>query len=175
MLPYLFNGSGATNYGYHPRHSYGYGYSYGNRGLRNSNYFGQMMALSRLINDLNHLTKGSIVNASHTNRIRNDLMGVVSATGRPPIQTVHQLSMALVNALPSRSVPMLNTGQLARNLAVVMNGNGMNMMQIQHAIGNAQAVMHTSGVSQPGIQSVTHGLRMVASWGNPASPLAQIP
>jgi len=68
---------------------------------------------------------------------------------------------------------MMNTGQLARDLAVVMNGNGMNMMQIQHSIGNAQSIMRTSGVSQPGIQSVTHGLRMVASWGNPASPLAQ--
>ncbi len=66
-----------------------------------------------------------------TNRMRSDLMGVVSATGRPPVQTVHQLSMSLVNALPSRTVPMMNTGQLARDLAVVMNGNGMNMMQIQ--------------------------------------------
>jgi hypothetical protein len=134
-----------------------------------------MRALSRLINDLNHLSRGSIVNAGHANRIRNDLMGVVSATGRPPIQTVHQLSMSLVNALPSRTVPMMNTGQLARDLALVMNGNGMNMMQIQQAIGNAQSVMHSSGVSQRGIQSVTHGLRMVASWGNPASPLAQVP
>ena len=51
----------------------------------------------------------------------------------------------------------------------------MNIMQIQNAIGNAQSVLHSSGVSQPGIQAVTHGLRMVGSWGNPASPLAQIP
>jgi len=174
MLSSLSNGSGATNLGYHPRRYYGYGNVYGNRGI-NTNYFGQMRALSRLVNDLNQLSRGSVVNASHTMRIRSDLMGVVSATGRPPIQTVHQLSMSLVNALPSRTVPMMNTGQLARDLALVMNGNGMNIMQIQNAIGNAQSVLHSSGVSQPGIQAVTHGLRMVGSWGNPASPLAQIP
>jgi len=173
MLSNLANGSGTTNLSYHPRRYYGYGSVYGNRGIRNTNYFGQMRALSRLINDLNQLSRGSVVNGNHTTRIRSDLMGVVSATGRPPIQTVHQLSMSLVNALPSRTVPMMNTGQLARDLAVVMNGNGMNVMQIQHAIGNAQSVLHSSGVSQPGIQSVTHGLMMVASWGNAASPLAR--
>jgi hypothetical protein len=174
---YLSNGSGATNSGYgnRPRRYYGYGSVYANRGIRNSNYFGQMRSLSRLINDLNQLSRGTVVNANHTTRIRSDLLGVVSATGRPPIQTVHQLSMSLVNALPSRTVPMMNTGQLARDLAVVMNGNGMNMMQIQQAIGNAQSVMHSSGVSQPGIQSVTQGLRLVASRGNLASPLAQFP
>lgn len=174
---YLSGGSGATNNGYgnHTRRNYGYGRVYANRGIRNSNYFGQMRSLSRLINDLNQLSRGTVVNANHTTRIRSDLLGVVSATGRPPIQTVHQLSMSLVNALPSRTVPMMNTGQLARDLAVVMNGNGMNMMQIQQAIGNAQSVMHSSGVSQPGIQSVTQGLRMVASRGNLASPLAQFP
>jgi hypothetical protein len=88
---------------------------------------------------------------------------------------VHQLSTALVNALPKRNIPMLNTGQLARDLAVVMNGNGMSLMQIQQSIGSAQGVLHSSGVSQPGVQSVTEGLRMVASWGNPSNPLALIP
>jgi hypothetical protein len=176
MLPYLFNGSGATNpgYGYHPRRYYGYGSGYGNRVYRNSNYFGQMMALSRLINELNRLTKGAVIPGTQTNRLRNTLMGVTSGTAQPPIPTVHQLSTALVSALPSRTVPMMNTGQLARDLAVVMNGSGMNMMQIQHSVGNAQSIMRASGVSQPGIQSVTQGLRMVASWGNPASPLAQM-
>jgi hypothetical protein len=175
MLPYLFNHSGTTTYGFHPRHYYRYGNLYGAQSLYNANYFGQMRAISRLTNDLNSLTKGAVVNPGHINRIRNDLMEVVSATGRPPFQTVHQLSTALVNALPKRNIPMLNTGQLARDLAVVMNGNGMSLMQIQQSIGSAQGVLHSSGVSQPGVQSVTEGLRMVASWGNPSNPLALIP
>ena len=175
MLPYLFNGSGTTNYGYRPRHSYGYGNSYASRGLGNSNYFGQMRAISRLMNELNRMSKGSVVSPMQTNRLGNALMGVTSGMARPPAQTVQQLSMALGNALPTRSVPMMNTGQLARDLAVVMNGNGMNMMQIQNSIGNAQAVMHSSGVGMPGIQSVTHGLRMVATWATRASLGSECP
>ncbi len=68
----------------------------------------------------------------------------------------------------------MNTGQLARDLVMVMNGGGINGMQIQHAINNVHSVMRASGVSQTGIQSVTSALMMVARGGNLNNGMAQL-
>jgi hypothetical protein len=60
----------------------------------------------------------------------------------------------------------MNTGQLARDLMVVMNGSGNNMSQVQSAIGSAHSVLNMSGVHQQGIQTIVNDMGMVATWGN---------
>jgi hypothetical protein len=139
---------------------------YANR--NNSMYFAQMRRLSRLANDLNMLSRGTTANvsANMTSRIRGDLIGVVSGNGSPPYQTVHQLSADLVTHLPNRTTPMFNSGQLARDLMVVMNGSGNNMSQVESAIGSAHSLLNMSGVHAQGIQTIVNDMGMVATWGN---------
>jgi hypothetical protein len=55
---------------------------------------------------------------------------------------------------------------------VVMNARGQNMFQIQLAIESAHSVMNISGVNHQGIQKIASDMRMVASLGNAANPLA---
>ena len=148
---------------------------YGNRNYGNGNnsmYFAQMRRLSRLASDLNMLNRGAGTGASAnmTSRIRGDLMGVVFGNGTPPYQTVHQLAAGLVTHLPNRTTPMMNSGQLARDLMVVMNGSGHNMSQIESAIGSAHSVLNMSGVNAMGIQTIVNNMGMVATWGNGLMP-----
>jgi hypothetical protein len=140
--------------------------SYGNR--NNSMYFAQMRRLSQLANDLNRVSRGASGGVSNnmTARIRGDLIGVVFGNGTPPYQMVHQLSADLVSHLPNRTTPMINSGQLARDLMVVMNGSGHNMSQVQSAIGSAHSVLNMSGVHGQGIQTIVNDMGMVATWGN---------
>ena len=169
--PYGLPHYNPINYG---RHRY-YGSSYyGIRNNNNSMYFAQMRRVSRLANDLNTLNGGSGVSTNvaagvstnMTSRIRGDLIGVVVGNGTPPYQTVHQLAAGLVTHLPNRTTPMMNTGQLARDLMVVMNGSGNNVSQIQSAIGSAHSLLNMSGVHQQGIQTIVNDMGMVATWGN---------
>jgi len=144
---YGYSHYGLPNYGHR---SYGSRY-YANRGYGNRNnsmYFAQMRNLAGLPTTSNNLSRGSGVSTNMTSRIRGDLMGVVDGNGRPPYQTVHQLSVDLVGHLPNRTTPMINSGQLARDLMVVMNASGHNMSQIQNAIGSANSLMNMSGVNQ---------------------------
>jgi hypothetical protein len=140
--------------------------SYGDR--NNSMYFAQMRRLSRLANDLNMLGRGATAGVSSpmTSRIRGDLIGVVFGNGSPPYPMVHQLSTDLVVHLPNRTTPMFNSGQLARDLMVVMNGSGENMAQLESAIGSAHSVLNMSGVHAQGIQTIVNDMGMVATWGN---------
>ena len=61
---------------------------------------------------------------------------------------------------------MLNSSQLARDLMIVMNGNGANMGQVESAIGSAHSVLNMSGVHVQGIQTIVNDMGMVATWGN---------
>jgi hypothetical protein len=171
--PYGLPHYGVVSYG---RRYYG-SRLYGNRNYGNQNnsmYFAQMRRLARLSNDLNMLNKGSAVSANMISRIRGDLMGVVFGNGMPPYQTVHELSLDLVTHLPSRATPMFNSGQLARDLMVAMNGSGHNMSQIQSAIGSAHSLLNMSGVNRQGIQKIVTDMTMVASWGDGGNALTQL-
>jgi hypothetical protein len=151
---------------------------YGNRNYYNRNnsmYFSQMMRLSQLVNALNSLRPGLATNMSHTSRLQGVLMGVAMGNARPPAQAVNQLSMDLVMHLPNRTTPMMNTGQLARDLMIAMNGSGQNGGQVQNAISSANSVLNVSGVNQQGIQRIGNDMMMVASWGgNGIHPIARI-
>ena len=150
--------------------AYGYGNRYyGNQYYGNSNnsmYFAQMRRLSHLVNDLNSLTQGAAQSPAMTSRLHSDLMGVVVNNQRPPQQAVQQLSADLAGVLPTRTLPSMNTGQLAQDLMSVMNSGGQNMFQMQNAIASAQGIMSGSGVPQQGVQRVSSDLMMVGSWGN---------
>jgi hypothetical protein len=124
---------------------------------------------------LNSLMPGTAVTPAHTLRVQNALVGVSYGGLRPPLQSVGQLSTDLARVLPGRNIPLLNTSQLARDLEVVMNGSRQTGIQIQYAIGSAQNVMHGSGVPRQGILTLTSDMRAVASWGRMANMLAQIP
>ena len=82
---------------------------------------------------------------------------------RPSQQSVQQLSTDLATILPTRTVPMMNTGELAQHLMVVMNGGGQNMIQVQNSITGAQGIMSMSGVPQQGIQKISSDLMMVSN------------
>jgi hypothetical protein len=174
-----------TGYGYGHHRYFGVGYygianrnyygnSYANR--NNSMYFGQMRRLSQLSNDLSRLSNGAGAggaanagggfNGNMTSRIRGDLMGVVFSNGAPPYQTVHQLASDLVTHLPNRSTPMINSGQLAQALMVVMNASGQSGMQVEGAIGSAQSALNMSGVHGQGIQTIVGDMAAVATWGH---------
>ena len=166
--PYGLPHYSPINYG---RNRYNNSLSYGNRNYGNRNnsmYFAQMRRLSRLANDLNMLGRNTTagVSANMTSRIRGDLIGVVFGNGSPPYQMVHQLSTDLVAHLPNRTTPMINSGQLARDLMVVMNGSGTTCAQVQSAMGSAHSVLNMSGVHAQGIQTIVNDMGMVATWGN---------
>ncbi len=166
--PYGLPHYSPINYGRNRYNGAGY---YGNRtngNRNNSMYFAQMRRLSQLANDLSMLSRGGGVGVSSkmTSRIRGDLIGVVFGNGAPPYQMVHQLSMDLVTHLPNRTTPMINSGQLARDLMVVMNGSGHNISQIQSAVGSAHSVLNMSGVNARGTQTIVNDMGMVATWGN---------
>jgi hypothetical protein len=163
--PYSYGG-----YGYRNRY-YGSG-NYGN--TNNSMYFAQMRRLSRLVNDLNNLTRGSNMAPAMSSRLRSDLMGVVNNNRWPPQQSVQRLSVDLATILPTRSVPAMNTGELAQHLMVVMNGGGQNMFNSQNSIAGAQGIMSMSGVPQQGIQTISSDLMTVATWGNAGNGLNAI-
>jgi hypothetical protein len=138
-------------------------------------YFARMRRLARLINDLNTLTPGATASSFMPNRLRTDLMGLAYGSLRPPSPAVQRLSADLAGILPARTIPLLNTAQLARDMEVVMNGSQFGGPQILQAIGSAHAVMQISGVSPQGIQTLTSDLRAIGSWGNATNPVAAFP
>jgi hypothetical protein len=177
-MSHLYRGNAFTGSGaYNSRRYYGSGFGaryYGN-GM-NSQYFAQMRRLARLVTALDNLTVGSTTASQiHTSRLQSGLMGVVWGNPRPPGLAVHQLAAHIASTLPGRKIPMMNTGQLARDLAVVMNAPGHNIVQIHQSIGSAQSIMNESGVAHPGIQTISSDLRTVASAGNPMIALARVP
>jgi hypothetical protein len=158
---YLLHGSGYPHYGgYRPYRYYGYGSRYYGMGGA-SMYFARMRRLARLINDLDTLTPGTTAPPSMSSRLQGDLMGIAYGPWRPPLPAVQRLSADLVSILPRRTIPLLNTGQLARDLELVMNANRAGGPQVWQAIQSAQAVLQTSGVSPPGIRTITSDLRSV--------------
>ncbi len=157
--------------GYGGRRGYGgyggYGRGYGGYGNgNNSYYFAHMRAIARLANDLNGLSRGMTIATGRANRIRSDLMRVVYGGNSPPPAMVQQLSMDLTRILPTRTSPMMNTGQLARDLAVVMNGGREYSMQVQSAIGRAHSALRHAGVPNQGVQTLISDMMGVASVGN---------
>jgi hypothetical protein len=156
---YVYYPSVYGGYGYGNRY-YGNGY---NNNSNNSMYFAQMRRLSRLVSDLNNLTQGGNVAPAMSSRLHSDLMGLVTNNFRPSQQSVQQLSTDLATILPTRTVPMMNTGELAQHLMVVMNGGGQNMFQVQNSIAGAQGILSMSGVPQQGIQRISSDLAMVSS------------
>jgi hypothetical protein len=165
MLPFG-NATGVSMYqGYHAHRGYyggGYGRGYRGNGYRNSGLVnGRMRHLAKLVRDLNALTVGHVSNPNEQNILRNDLMAVTQGGFRPPSQAVQQLSGSLVNHLPTRKTPFLNTEQLALDLEVVMNGGRVTPTRVTHAISSAGSLLRTSGVPQGGVQAVTADLKSI--------------
>jgi hypothetical protein len=183
LMSHLYGGYGYSTYGgsnvSHRLHGAGYGSRYNSSRYygtsNNSMYFAQMRRLSQLVNALNSLSRGSTASATHAARLRGALMGVVVNNGQPPFQAVNQLSTDLVTHLPNRTTPILNTGQLARDLMIAMNASGQNLGQVQHAVNSAHSVLDMSGVNQQGVQRIGTDMMMVASGGNLANPIVQFP
>jgi hypothetical protein len=165
MLPFA-NSAGVSLYqGYHAHRNYfggGYGRGYRGYGYRNSGFVnGRMQRLAKLVRDLNALTVGHVPNPNEQNILRSDLMGVTQGGFRPPTQAVQQLSGSLVNHLPTRKMPFLNTEQLALDLEIVMNGGRVTSTRVSHAISSAGSILRSSGVPQGGVQAVTSDLKSI--------------
>jgi hypothetical protein len=166
MLPFGSNPGLSLYHGYHANRNY-YGNGRGNRGYgyRNSAMVNNRMRhLTRLIRDLNTLTVGYAAAPAERNILRNDLMAVAQGGYRPPSSAVQQLSGSLINHLPSRRIPLLNTEQLALDLEAVMNGSRLSPTRVNHAINSAQTILRSSGVPQAGIQALSADLRSVGFW-----------
>lgn len=158
----------AVNQGYQAHRSY-YGSRSGYRGYgyRNSSMVSsRMRRLSRLVRDLNTLTVGYAAPLNDRTILRNDLMALAQGGMRPPSTSVNQLSQHLVNYLPQRSTPLLNTERLALNLETVMNGGRLNAGQVNRAISSSESILRSSGLPQPGMQALNTAMRSVGFWGS---------
>lgn len=176
LMPFGAHSGLALNQGYNAHRSY-----YGNRsgyrgyGYRNSSMVSsRMRRLSKLVRDLNTLTVGSTPPLNDRNILRNDLMALAQGGMRPPSTSVNQLSQHLVNYLPQRSTPLLNTERLALNLETVMNGGRLNSGQVNRAISSSQSILRSSGLPQPGLQALNTAMRSVGFWGGMAGNQAGI-
>lgn len=172
MMPFLSYGA-LTPFGYHPAlHLHGAyaahrGY-YGNRGYgsRRTRYASALMQrLSRLVRDLNTLTVGYVAPATDTTILRRDLTALTQGTLRPPSASVRQLTQDLIAQLPRRKTPLLNTERLALDLEKVMNGSRLNPAQVNSAINSARSILHSSGLAQPAVQTLTQDMKSVGQWG----------
>ncbi len=167
LLPFGAQAGLALNQGYRAHSNY-YGSRSGYRGYGYRNSYmvsNRMRRLSKLVRDLNTLTVGYSAAMNDRNTLRNDLMAVAQGGMRPPSESVNQLSQHLVNFLPQRSTPLLNTERLALNLETVMNGGRLNSSQINRAINSSQSVLRSSGLPQPGLQALNTAMRSVGFWG----------
>jgi hypothetical protein len=167
LLPFGAQSGLALNQGYRAHSNY-YGYRSGYRGYGYRNSYmvsGRMRRLAKLVRDLNTLTVGYAAPLNDRNILRNDLMAVAQGGMRPPSASVTQLSQHLVNFLPQRSTPLLNTERLALNLETVMNGARLNASQVNRAINSSQSILRSSGLPQPGLQAVSTAMRSVGFWG----------
>jgi hypothetical protein len=76
-----------------------------------------------------------------------------------------QLSQHLIEFLPQRRSPILNTERLALDLETVMNGGRLNPALVNRSLGSAQSILRLTGVPQAGIQSVVSDMRSIGSGG----------
>ncbi len=169
LLPFGAQSGLALNQGYRAHSNY-YGSRSGYRGYgyRNSSMVsGRMRRLAKLVRDLNTLTVGYAAPLNDRNILRNDLMAMAQGGMgmRPPSAAVNQLSQHLVNFLPQRSTPLLNTERLALNLETVMNGARLNSSQVNRAINSSQSILRSSGLPQAGQQALSTAMRSVGFWG----------
>ncbi len=167
LLPFGAQAGLALNQGYRAHNNY-YGSRAGYRGYgyRNTSMVSnRMRRLAKLVRDLNTLTVGYSAPVNDRNILRNDLMAVAQGGMRPPSAAVNQLSQHLVNYLPQRRTPLLNTERLALNLETVMNGGRLNSSQVNRAISSSQSILRSSGLPQPGLQDLNTAMRSVGFWG----------
>lgn len=167
ITPYLFHGYGYPAVGYYM--PYGYRRSfYGS--LRPVGDFGRMRRLARLMNDLDNLIPGVAPAPARVAELRDHLNAVVYAKDRPAPQFVAKLANDLAGTIPSRNVPMLNTGQLAADLERVVNAGAESPAQLQDAIESVRRELWHSGVSDRGILLIVADLRTLTSGDIAARP-----
>ena len=167
LMPFGAQSGLVLNQGYNVhRNYYGSRSGYRGYGYRNSSMVSsRMRRLAKLVRDLNTLTVGYAAPLNDRSILRNDLMAVAQGGMRPPSSSVNQLSQHLVNFLPQRSTPLLNTERLALNLETVMNGARLNATQVNRAINSSQSILRSSGLPQPGLQALNSAMRSVGFWG----------
>jgi hypothetical protein len=118
-----------------------------------------------VVRDLNMLTVGYKAPATDWQVLRNDMMSLVQGGIRPPSAAVLQLSERLIDYLPRRQIPLLNTERLALDLEAVMNGSHLNAGRVDQAISSALGILRSSGVPQVGVQAISTQLRTVGIRG----------
>jgi len=167
LMPFGAQSGLALNQGYRAHSNY-YGSRSGYRGYGYRNSYmvsNRMRRLAKLVRDLNTLTVGYSAPLNDRNILRNDLIAVAQLGMRPPSASVNQLSQHLVNYLPQRTTPLLNTERLALNLETVMNGGRLNASQVNRAINSSQSILRSSGLPQAGLQALNTAMRSVGFWG----------
>lgn len=166
-MPFANQSGLAIHHGYHNyRNSYGSRSAYRGYGYRGSaRVSNRMSRLSRLVRDLNTLTVGYAAPPNDRNILRNDLMAVTQRGMRPPSSAVSQLSQHLINYLPQRRTPLLNTERLALDMETIMNGGRLNPAQVNRAVNSAYSTLRASGLHQQGLQAVTSAMRSVGFSG----------
>ena len=166
LLPFGSNPAAMLSHGYHAhRGYYGYGSGYRGYGYRNLGYAtARLRRLSRLVRDLNTLTVGYVAPANDRTVLRSDLNALSQGGMRPPSAGVVQLAQDLINHLPRRATPLLNTERLALDLETVMNGSRLNPTRVNSAINSARSLLRGSSLAQPAVETLTTDMRTVGLW-----------
>jgi hypothetical protein len=107
---------------------------------------------------------GYVAPPSDRNVLRSDLNAVSRSGLRPPSAGVNQLALDLINHLPRRGTPLLNTERLALDLETVMNGSRLGLGRVNAAINSARSVLRSSGLPQPALESVATDMKTVGMW-----------
>jgi hypothetical protein len=151
------------------RRYYGYGRYWRRSYYRPTNQMsGPMRRLRKLIADLDALTPGTQVTQVHKNMLKNDLMAVAEHIPRPTTPPVQLLADHLADGLTHRTVPLLNTMELAGDLKAVMNAAHISNGAVKTASTESQMLLKGSGVKQADVTAIANDLKaVVASLPNP--------
>jgi hypothetical protein len=154
--------SGSGRYSSGGRNYYGSGGYWRRSSYRPTNQMsGPMRRLQKLIADLDTLAPGRQVSQVHKNMLKYDLMAVAEGVPRPTHPPVQQLANDLAEGLTHRSVPALNTMELAGNLKAVMNTAHFARSDVNTAMNQGTMLLKGSGVQQAHLQAITSDLTAV--------------
>ncbi|HEV3121043.1 MAG TPA: hypothetical protein VGY53_04035, partial [Isosphaeraceae bacterium] len=111
--------------------------------------------------DLDALSPGTQVSQVHKNMLKYDLMAVSEGLPKPTTVPVQQLANDLAEGLTHRSVPVLNTMELAGDLKAVMNTAHLARFDVSTAMNEGAILLKGSGVQQAQVQAITTDLKAV--------------
>ncbi|MBX6316238.1 MAG: hypothetical protein IRY99_25495 [Isosphaeraceae bacterium] len=162
--------SGYRAYGYHYRGSRAYYY----RRPPNRRYavrpsgtsqaaLTQLRLLEKLKLDLDTITPRTHLTPTMSNVLQGDLLAIAPRGSRPSLTSVRKLSGDLATALAHRRKPPMDTLQLARDLATVMNSPRLPAEAVNLAIASSQGVLKFAGARSSEVELVASDLRAIAA------------